>query len=240
MQNHTMNLKALIIDDEMSGRTMIEYYTRLYLEGIISEIKAVSSIEEAKKTLETFKPDIVFADYELRGETGIDISKFLHESTLLVVVTAYSQYAINAIRVSVFDYILKPIEEGDFMRFKERLLIKISNSINSDIPLNDKFNTETIVIKDNGENVIIKVEDIMYVEASGAYAKIVTENRKYITSKTLKVVEALLPKSFVRIHRSYLVPLNKISSFNSQNVCLKNGVTISLSKTGKRILQGSL
>jgi DNA-binding LytR/AlgR family response regulator len=75
------------------------------------------------------------------------------------------------------------------------------------------------------------------IEAAGAYSKIVTEARSFIASKTLKNIENQLPKSFIRIHRSYIIPINQIASYTSSMVCLKNGQQIALSKTGKKLLQ---
>ena len=239
MNHFNPKLRALIIDDEMSGRTMIEYYLQENFGNDIEELKSVATLNEAVLQIPTFCPNIVFCDYELRGESGLDISKFLPPEIPLVVITAYSQYAITALRANVFDYILKPIEESEFLTFKKRLSEKWNVFYAPTNPLTNNGN-ETIVLKENGENIIVKHQEILYVEASGAYSKIVTAQRNFITSKTLKAIEAMLPSNFIRVHRSFLVPLAQINSFNSTQVCLKNGTYISLSKTGRKLLQDSL
>lgn len=238
MLNQSKKLKALVIDDEMSGRTMIEFYIQEYLSDTIDEVQSVDSINAAINTLLNFQPDIIFCDYELRGEDGLMITKLVPKHIPIVVITAHSQYAIQAIRASVFDYILKPIEENEFVKFKNRLLDKFKDKLEAQ--LETLVNDETLVIKESGENIIIKYSDIIYVEASGAYAKVVTPNRVYLLSKTLKTLELSLPKDFLRAHRSYLVPKWQINSFNSTQVCLKNGKYISLSKTGRKLLLESL
>lgn len=239
MLNQSKKLKALVIDDEMSGRTMIEFYIKEYLSNTIQEIVSVDSINAAIAELSNFAPDIIFCDYELRGEDGLMITKLVPKNIPVVVITAHSQYAIQAIRASVFDYILKPIDEREFLKFKQRLLEKFQAQLDiadsEDIP-----NQESLIIKENGENVIIKIGDIEYVEASGAYAKIITKNKTYLLSKTLKTLELSLPKEFLRVHRSFLVPKWQINSFSSTHVCLKNGKNISLSKTGRKLLLESL
>ena len=239
MSNQSKKLKALVIDDEMSGRTMIEFYIREYLSDTIEQIISVDSINAAIIALTNYIPDIIFCDYELRGEDGLMITKLVPKNIPIVVITAHSQYAIQAIRASVFDYILKPIEENEFLKFRQRLLDKFQSQIlfkdHDEIESN-----ETFLIKENGENVILRLAEILYVEASGAYAKIVTIHRTYLLSKTLKTLELSLPPDFLRVHRSFLVPRWQINSFSSTHVCLKNGTNISLSKTGRKLLLESL
>jgi DNA-binding LytR/AlgR family response regulator len=236
--NQSKQFKALVIDDEMSGRTMIEFYIKEYLSEIIDEVISVDNINSAINTLLHFQPDIIFCDYELRGEDGLVITKLVPKHIPVVVITAHSQYAINALRANVFDYILKPIEESEFLKFKVRLIEKFKKEV--PIPTENSMIDESLVIKESGENIIIKYSDIILVEASGAYAKIVTQNRVYLLSKTLKTLELSLPKDFIRAHRSFLVPKWQINSFNSTQICLKNGKSISLSKTGRKLLLDSL
>jgi len=227
------HFNALIIDDEISGRTMIEYYLKEYAGDILGKIISVSSLKEAVQQFDSFKPDIIFTDYELRNESGLQVRDFIHEDIPVVVVSAHSQYALEAIQTNVFDYLLKPLSEDEILRFKSRLLKKIAKDNQNG---NVNFD-EHLVIKDSGENTMISFADIMYIEAAGAYSKIVTEPKNFIASKTLKSIETGLPKSFIRIHRSYIVPLNQIASYSSSTVCLKNGNQLALSKTGKKLLQ---
>jgi DNA-binding LytR/AlgR family response regulator len=235
MPNQSPKLKILIIDDELSGRTMIEYYIQEFLTNLVDQLVKVSSIDEAKEAMLHFTPNLVFTDYELSNEDGLKIAPILPKSCILVVITAHSQYAINAIRASVFDYILKPIDEVDFIKFKVRLIQHLNIKIEEPIPSKD---SDSFVIKENGENILIPFDDIIFVEASGAYSNVVTLNRKYVATKTLKTLqENMLPKDFLRVHRSFLVPKWQIISFSSNYLCLKDGTHISLSKTGRKILQ---
>lgn len=227
-------LNALVIDDELSGRTMIEYYINEFLSDIIDNIIITSTIDDARKSMLNFTPNIIFTDYELSGEDGLKIVPYIPKESILVVVTAHSQYAINAIRANVFDYILKPIDEYDFIKFKERLMKKLN--LNSNKSDSDKIQN-SLVIKDNSESILIPFNDILYLEASGAYSKVVTLTRNFIATKTLKTIESSLPETFIRVHRSYIVPKWQITSFGSNYVCLKNGTHISLSKNGKKLLQ---
>ena len=233
-QSITAKLNALIIDDEISGRTMIEYYIKEFAGDIFDTMTSVSSLKEALTFIEKLKPDIIFTDYELRNETGLMISQHIQVDTPVVVVSAHSQYALEAIQSNVFDYLLKPLSETEVLRFKARLQRKILREGTATFTPN--FD-DHLIIKDAGENIMVAHNEILFIEAAGAYSKIVTEAKKFIASKTLKSIELQLPSNFIRIHRSYIVPLNQIASYSSHVVCLKNGNQLALSKTGKKLLR---
>lgn len=233
-QSITAKLTALIIDDEISGRTMIEYYLKEFADDIFDKMTSVSSLKEALTFIEQSKPDIIFTDYELRNETGLMISNHIHDDTPVVVVSAHLQYALEAIQSNVFDYLLKPLSESEILRFKARLQKKILRAGTATFTPN--FD-DHLIIKDAGENIMVAHHDILFIEAAGAYSKIVTEAKNFIASKTLKSIEMQLPSVFIRIHRSYIVHLNQIASYSSHVVCLKNGNQLALSKTGKKLLQ---
>ncbi len=227
-------INALIIDDELSGRTMIEYYLREFANDVFEDITAVSSLKEALVCLKNLKVDVIFTDYELRNETGLMIQPHVSEDIPIIVVSAHSQYAVQAIQTSVFDYLLKPLSEAEILRFKDRLKKKLKfQQEQKNAPKIEQH----LIIKDSGENIVVSFQDILFIEASGAYSKIVTNSKTFIASKTLKSIEVQLPKSFIRIHRSYIVPLNQIASYTSNVVCLKNGAQIALSKTGRKLFQ---
>ena len=225
---------ALVIDDEMSGRTMIEFYVREHLGDIITRVISVSSLQEAKEVFLLENIFIVFTDIELRNEMGLEFAEFIPENVPLVVVSAHSQYALKAIQVDVFDYLLKPLSESEVQRLKTKLKKWLTDKKLDEVSDEQE---ERIIIKDSGENIVIPVNDIVYLEACGAYSKIHTEARNFIASKTLKNIEDLLPNSFLRVHRSFIVPLERISSYTINTVCLKDGRNISLSKSGRKLLQ---
>lgn len=94
--------------------------------------------------------------------------------------------------------------------------------------------TNTIVVRVLGQVVLINLSDVLYLKAAGAYSKIVTANRSYLISKTLKVLRPTLPDTFIRVHRSFLVPIEQIDSFRLNVLTLKSGETIHLSKKGRQ------
>ncbi len=227
-------LKALIIDDELSGRTMIEFYLKEYLSDCIDSICSVSSISDAEQALCEFQPDIVFTDIELRGENGLTLAPKINNSIPVVVISAHSQYAIKAIQNDIFDYMLKPLDENEILRFKSRLE-KLLNPPSTDESLTK--DSDHLILKEGGDTIMIPCDSVLFIEASGAYSKIITQSKNYLASKTLKNLEGRVPKNFIRVHRSFIVPLQQIASFRSGQITLKSGQTIGLSKTGKKLLQ---
>ena len=225
---------ALVIDDEMSGRTMIDFYVKELLGDIITRVISVSTLQEAKEAFLMENVFIVFTDIELRNEMGLELAHFIPENVPLVVVSAHSQYALKAIKVDAFDYLLKPLSESEVLKFKSKLKKWLRDKKLDEVSEEEE---ERIIIKDSGENIVIPVGDIVYLEACGAYSKIHTEARNFIASKTLKNIEDVLPSSFLRVHRSFIVPLERINSYTINTVCLKDGRNISLSKSGRKLLQ---
>jgi DNA-binding LytR/AlgR family response regulator len=228
-------IKALIIDDEISGRTMIEFYLNEYLSDLIESVHSVSNIADAELAIREFQPDIVFTDIELRGENGLSFAPKISKQLPVVVISAHSQYAIKAIQNDIFDYLLKPLEESEILRFRSRLIKLLNPSISNDESLIK--DNDHLVLKEGGETVMIPYNSILFIEAWGAYSKIITPSKNYLASKTLKILESKVPRYFVRVHRSYIVPIPQIASFRSGQISLKSGQTIGLSKTGKKLLQ---
>lgn len=99
---------------------------------------------------------------------------------------------------------------------------------------------DTLLVRVMGKNVLINKTDILYIQAAGAYSKIITAKRTYLISKTLKVLAPTLPDSFLRVHRSFLVPMHQIESFRLNILQLKNGESILLSKNGRKLIAEKL
>lgn len=230
------NLTALVLDDEKSGRDMVGYFIREQAADLFGHIHFASSLEEASLLIDKFTPQVVFLDIQLKGELGFSLASKLPPNTHIVIVSAYPEYALQAIKMEVVDYLLKPISESDFQELK----YKIQKRLGSLAPQeNALLNKTSLVIRESGTNVVVPFQDIEYVEAAGAYSKIITAQKEHLISKTLKVLSPSLPGHFVRVHRSYLVPVDQIASFKSNHLCLKNGKNIALSKTGRKVLQSS-
>jgi DNA-binding LytR/AlgR family response regulator len=208
-----------------------------YAGDLFGDVKFATNIEEATQIFDQETIDVLFLDIQLKGEIGLSITSVLPENIQIIVISTFPEYALQAIKIEVVDYLLKPISEEDF----QLLLPKIrQRGIKTGQILTDITSTKTsLVVRESGLNVVVPFGDIRYVEAAGAYSKIITGQKEHLISKTLKVLSPSLPVHFVRVHRSYLVPVDQIATYKSNHLCLKNGKQIALSKTGRKLLQSS-
>lgn len=217
-------LTTLIIDDEQDSANLL----RLQLQKYCPQIDAVHTFNSPLKALEEIefiKPDLVFLDIEMPELNGFQfLEKLLPITFSVVFITAYNEFAIKAFRFSALDYLVKPI-------FVDDLVEAVKKAINVGKPLQEQINLfqqqahakqiNKIAVSSLSGIVFINLEDILYVEASSNYSILVLLNaEKVIISKTLKDVQQILEnRDFFRIHRQYIVNLNKVKLFN-KNDCI--------------------
>lgn len=237
-------IKAILIDDEQSA---VNVLTNL-LERSSSNIEIIATsnnLEEGVEKIIKLKPDVVFLDVQMPNYAGYEIVKFFKTIDFeIIFVTAYDQYAIKAFELNAIDYLVKPID-----RKKLSLsLIKLEDKLNLQLELVDYQSLLTtikekeykkIVIPELGNRRIIKLTDIIAIEADGAYSKIhLKEKITITTSKNLKYFEEMLPKevSFFRSHRTWIINLDYIELLNKRtlNISLANG-TINAKVSRSRI-----
>lgn len=221
-----MKLTALVVDDEHSGRVSIKILLTEQEDSLFEKVVMVPSLEEAMEQVAQEQFDLCFLDVDLGNHSGFDLLPSLPEHTKVIFVTAYSEYAIKAIREKAFDYLLKPINPVELSacieRYKKESSIEESN----------KF----LLIKDQGFTIPILLEDIHYIEANGPYSKIFLSNMDYTTSKTLKTITSLAGKDFVRIHKSYTVNRNIIKSFKKDTIITMTNICLPVSRIGAKLL----
>lgn len=241
-------LKAIIVDDEQSARDNLRYLTEKHCEKIeiVAEAdKVISAVESIK----AHKPDLVFLDIEMPKQNGFELFNYFDELTFHVVfVTAYNNYAVKAFEVSAVDYLLKPI---DIDRLKEA-----ENKVLKQTTLNQNFEVlekniqaseiKNIAIPYKSDFIIVKIENIVCIQANRAYSNLTVLNtnknlkKTYTYAKKLAYFEEHLPKKqFIRIHRSWLVNLNFIQSYSKKEnmITLDNGQELPISKTYKEVFE---
>lgn len=174
---------------------------------------------EAHRNITANPPDLVFLDIEMPGMTGIELLKILPKKTLVILTTSKKQYAAEAFTLNVVDYLVKPVTLPRLMQAVEKV---------RDILLRNDSEVKTVednylFIKDNSVLKKIKVEDILWIEAMGDYIKIRTQNQWHIVHTTLKAVEEKINSPrLMRIHRSYIISLDKIDSIEDGVVNIFN------------------
>lgn len=240
------DLKAIIIDDSQQARKLL----RLILAEVAPHIEVCAeaeSLDEAVALMKTHRPKIAFLDIEMPGKSGLQLLEELGQVDFhfeIIFTTAYNQFAINAFRLSAVDYLLKPIDEKQLkeavLRAEERINTKqIATDLNVLKQNLISSGDEQIRIPSTGGFELIKVNQIMFIKADGAYVHIYCINNKNLTvSKNLKYFENALQgiSYMVRPHRSYLVNLNfitRVDKSNSGKIILQNNIEVDISRDRK-------
>lgn len=238
-----MKLQAIIVEDEANSREILSNYLAKYCTDVdlVGEAK---SIEEAKKLIEEQPLDLVFLDVEMPFGTGFDLLEQLPNRTFeTVFVTAYNQYAIDALNSHAAYYLMKPINIDELIKAVDYVTeIRTKEDALEDRVLTSKLNKVDgkITLPQQDGFQILNVADILYCKADDNYTEIYLENKKILVSKTLKYFEEALSKfAFARIHKSYLVNVNEVVKYRKGkggSVVVSNGKELLVSASKKKDL----
>ncbi|MDY0282308.1 MAG: LytTR family DNA-binding domain-containing protein [Salinivirgaceae bacterium] len=231
-------LTCAIVDDEILAVETIKILLSEYCPNS-KLIWTACSYDEAWKSLDNQSPDILFLDIEMPGKSGFDLLRDYPERDFEVIfITAYNQYAIQAFKYSAIDYLLKPIDVDQLKSAIERA--SVAKSPNREIrykALKDNLegNKPTkIVITSNENHLYLDVEDLLLLDGEGSYTTIFcVGGTKYTTTKKISEIVGLLnPKQFFRCHKSQVVALKHILSYNKvdSSIILKGGLTAILAR----------
>lgn len=216
-------IKAAIIDDELSAANVLRLLLQRHVPEI-TEIAIETKPEKAVAFLQQYKPELVFLDIIMPALTGFDLLNRYDEIPFEVIfTTAHDEYAIQAIRFSAVDYLLKPIDADELKAAVERMIKKkraghSSKQILANLVYNLQAKEEEefrLTVPTNAGVVFFKTNEIIRLEGEGNYSRIIlTDNRWHLSAKTLKDFEELLPADiFLRIHKSYIVNKNFIVNY---------------------------
>jgi DNA-binding LytR/AlgR family response regulator len=223
-----MKLDCIIVDDEPMSRNFL---TRFCSKSERAEVKGTfANASDAILFLQSNVVQLIFLDVEMPGLNGFQMLDQLPYMPKVVMTTSNTEYAFTAFEYNVTDFLKKPIEYNRFLE----ALTKVEEALKVAPPAADSKND--IVIKSNGSYVRLTLDDILYVESMGDYVKYVTAEKPYITHSTMRAAEETLGNaSFLKIHRSYIVNVKKITTLTENNVII-NGTSIPVSKTNKSLL----
>jgi two-component system, LytTR family, response regulator len=237
----TKNLRAMIVDDEDLARQLLREYAR-EVAGI--EIVAeCSNGFEAVKAIGELKPDLVFLDVQMPKLDGFEVLELIDYQPAVIFVTAYDQYAMRAFEAHAVDYLLKPFQPERFKKSIEHARARLGEPSHALAQLRSASHhpgrkLERIVVKDGSKVHIIPVEKLDFVEAQDDYISIRSEKKDYLKQQTISNIESQLdPTRFTRVHRSYLVNLERIVRIepytkDSLVAILKDGAQIPVSRSG--------
>ena len=232
-------IKSIIIDDEKKSRDLLESMISRYLSEKVQVVSKLSSISDAIDTINNDCPDLVFLDIHLDDKSGLELLYHYKDSNLfdVIFVTGYPNYAIDAVRYNAIDYILKPVNMVDLVsavKRYEKKSFETKINLESNIDFNKTVSQrDSIAFPSKNGFKLEKISSILYCEAKGNYTDVHLYGKGQImVSKTLKkVVEMIDHFDFFRIHKSFYLNMNFISSYNrSENLVeLKNGIFLPVS-----------
>lgn len=229
------NLTAIVVDDEQHARNLLAKVLDFF-EHSIELVGEASNLPGAIKLIHDLQPDIVFMDIEMPQYSGLQIHDFFKDYHFkLVFITAHDNFAIEAMRIKAFDYLVKPIELEQLKACVSRLEADhIKNqALRKEEPSNKKSHLEVHSLQ--GINYI-PLESIYFLEASSMYTIIHGDEEKTVISKPLKDFEYLKDLGFYRTHRSFMVNTSKIKRFlkvDANEVELINGKKLAVSRSKK-------
>lgn len=220
-----MKLKCLIVDDEPLALDVLENFIKR-----TPDLELVGRCENAMQAIQTLKEkqvDLLFTDIEMPEFNGIELVKSLNTKPLIIFTTAHPEYAVQGYELDIVDYLLKPIAFDRFVKSvnkaSELMNFKKGES-------HGKDELDYIFIKSEQKYIKVNFSDILYIEALADYVKVHTPEKRIITLQTMKNLEDKLPsEQFVRVHRSFIIALDKINSI-SGNVIYMNKDEVPIGK----------
>jgi len=250
MSNATPKIwKALIVDDEELARHLIREMLATHPEIEIAA-ECANGIEAVKCVAE-HKPDLIFLDVQMPKLTGFDVLELIGTAVPVIFVTAFDQFAMRAFEVHAVDYLLKPVGRDRF----EAALTRAKSRVREAMPRAEELSQaarkpqqyqERIVVKDGTKVILIPVNRLDYAEAQDDYVSLASQGKKHLKQQTIAGLEAGLdPACFVRIHRSYIVNLERVARIepygkDSKLAILADNTRLPVSKTGYARLKALL
>lgn len=211
-------IRCIAIDDEPMALLVIEQFCRR--RGGLS-LETFSEPHVGLEAIRRTSPDLVFLDIRMNGINGLDIAHALPKGCCLIFTTAYAQYALDGFDLDAVDFLHKPFAYERFVRAVDKALSRLDARVRSD-------SAEVVTLKQEYSNVVIPVEEILYLEAMENYTKVYRRNGKYILSRTgLKRAAELLPADrFLRVHKSYVVAMSQVAEYSHAQLHLKESPVI--------------
>ncbi len=219
-------LNCLIIDDEPLAVRLLESYAMK--SQMINTIFACTDVEKGIELIKNESVDLIFLDIQMPHLTGFDVMA-MFKNFHFVLTTAYPDFALDAFRFNVIDYLLKPITFEAFINSLNKF-----NQINKSHSLQN----EVITFKADRKIYVIEASDIVFIEGLKDYVKVHTTTEKIMFLDTMKdLLLRLPPGKFIRIHRSYIVSISHIKIVDGNQIILKNGQAFSIGETYRQTVK---
>lgn len=229
-------IKCIIVDDEPLAVAQLEKYVERV--PFLVNVGSCSSAAEAMEILSTGSVDAMFVDINMPDIDGVQFVRSLVNPPLVVFTTAYSEYAIDGFRLDAVDYLLKPIAFEDFLKASNKLnrIYSMNNSAQPAVEQGEEGCRDCLYVKSDYRMLRVPISSIKYIESMSEYVRIfVDDNPKPIVSLlSMKKIEESLPAGdFMRVHRSYLINLNKVKEVSKMRLVYDGGVYVPIGEMYK-------
>lgn len=228
---------CIIVEDEPLARNLLSAYI-----SKVPRLELKQSFSNALDALEYLREnpvDVLFSDIQMPEVTGITLLKLLKTKPLIILTTAYSEYALEGYELEVYDYLLKPISFERFLKAVEKGIARLDGNGSQPVTtviqeVQPAQNQDYIFVKDGTKLIKINLSDILYIEGLKDYVCIYTPQKKIVSLQTMKSLEASLPSDrFVRVHNSFIIALASIEEIEKDRLVI-NKSTIPISDTYKK------
>lgn len=238
-------IRAIIIEDEPDAKYMLQALLEKYCDGV-QVIGEASNVKEGVECIKKLVPDLVFLDIEMPGEKGLHLFNYFDKIDFEVIfTTAYDQYAINALKLSALDYLLKPIDLEELQtsinlyknkQDKEQLYKLFAQQLSSPSASQAR---KRLVLPSKNNYIFIDIDTIMYCIADGSYVTFVcNKHKKYLVAKSMGEYTDLLEDfGFIKVHRSAIVNINFVAELTRtrpQNIVMDDGKSIAIAQSRKQ------
>ncbi|UCE20548.1 MAG: response regulator transcription factor [Gemmatimonadota bacterium] len=231
-------MKCMIVDDEPLARRVIEKHMAVLPS--LKLVKECSNAMAAAAYLHEHPVDVMFLDIKMPELTGLDFLKTLSDPPLVILTTAYSEFALEGYEYSVVDYLLKPISFERFLK----AVNKVSERVEQKKDLQEERNSEVhdgfIFLRADKIEHKVMFSEIRYIEGCGNFVKVYTANKMIMVSETMSNIQERLPENlFIRVHKSYVVSITRMDCIESNMIRIGEKV-IPIGKTYKREVERAI
>lgn len=206
-------IKAIVLDDEPLSLDLIEDFCIKTNE--VNLIKKFTNPKEALKYLRNFPVDVIFLDINMPNLSGIEVLKQINQNIEVIFITAHSEYAVESYNLNAIDYLLKPFEYERFLTAVRKVKAKIQS---------ENSEQEAIFVRSDYRLIKVYLSEIQHIESQADYLTIVYKNQnRIVTRMTMIELLAMLPSAnFVRVHRSFIVPISEIKIIRDKKILLNS------------------
>lgn len=217
-----MKIKCLIVDDEPLAQSILQNYISALPS--LELLKVCNNALDALAYLHQHSVDLMFLDIKMPELSGLDMLKTITEPPKVIITTAHSEYAMEGYEYSIVDYLLKPFSFERFLKAVNKVILKEEKFTHHESTVDDSAHSDCIFLKVDKTHQKVKCSEILYIEGYGNFIKVFFENNKMIlVAETMTNIEKRLSDTlFIRIHKSYIVSIQKITQISSHELKIGN------------------